>query len=790
MLAGAWLALVLFLLLPGHTLSLVGGLPWGPLGLGCAVLLAAGLYAAWPLAGRPARRWLLALPLLGLALAALKLGLALSAPRYGLEASYFANERFHNEPESSTAAPGLPYTRLDRALDFGGDEFPLFFFNDAERFNSLGPDRQDRGRSLTWSVRWQGYLQAPADGPATIWLTASGPADLALDGRSLLKVDEDGRTTAQARVNLTGGGHALRVRYARKKERSGYLQVQTDLEGQRQVLGAPLITAERETAERLAADLTAARLARGVDLAFLALLGLTVPLAVGLGLRQRLAAAPAALGGRWAALERPLLAALLLGFFLQAALPRLDRYGKMVFLGGGQDWLTHEGLARDIQFNGPLMTLGKPLGEGALYYAQPLYPYYLALLHTLAGEDLFGVTALQVLGLGVGLVLIYELARRLFGRPTALVALALLLGILVPFELAWVARLLISEALYYWVMPAAVLALVALAGARSQSGEPMAAVGRGLAVAAESSAAFRSRSTSAGEPVPSVRNGRSQPAGQPYLLALLAGLLLGLACLTRGPTLLYLPPALLLLWLGLREARPAPAAGRLVALVALGAGLLIALVPLRNWVVAGQPALTASSGGVNLQKLHRPSDQVRLGGVDDDPFYAWLGADRPTRETLEYLRQDPAGYFGSYLPLAAYALGVGSALNDLLDERPVQLQPELLALNALYALYLLGLGRTLGGRSGPGRSGLVAGRGRAGPAPTTFVHAFVAVHLLTMVVFAPYDYENRLVTPMYLFVPIFSAAALVGLGRLVRARVGSGARRDRPWPAAAGSERA
>ena len=60
--------------------------------------------------------------------------------------------------------------------------------------------------------------------------------------------------------------------------------------------------------------------------------------------------------------------------------------------------------------------------------------------------------------------------------------------------------------------------------------------------------------------------------------------------------------------------------------------------------------------------------------------YEYARTGNPTRETLEYLRQDPLGYFGSYLPLAAYTLGVGSALNDLLDERPVQLQPELLAL--------------------------------------------------------------------------------------------------------------
>jgi hypothetical protein len=120
---------------------------------------------------------------------------------------------------------------------------------------------------------------------------------------------------------------------------------------------------------------------------------------------------------------------------------------------------------------------------------------------------------------------------------------------------------------------------------------------------------------------------------------------------------------------------------------------------------------------------------------------------------LEYLRQDPAGYFGSYLPLAAYTLGVGSALNDLLDERPVQLQPELLLLDLLYVLALLLVPAARTSRAG-------------------LLHAFIGLHFLTMLVFAPYDYENRLVTPMYLFVGVFGAAALANIGARTARRIG------------------
>lgn len=704
----AMLALLAFLLLPGHPLSLIGGPAWRPLALGCAVLLGAAVFAAWPL---PRSRWGRPILVAGLALAALKLGLALSAPRYGLEAAYYANDKFGNEPEGSTLLPGVGYTRIDERLDFGSDEFPLYFFNDSERFNMLGAERFDRGKVLTWSAEWRGFLNVPSDRPVTLWLTASGPGDLALDGKRLLRVDADGRDTAEARLQLPAGPHRLEVHYARKKERSGYLKVESDLSGRREALGGPLLSPAAYPPERLSLDGPVGAAGRAADVAYLALLAAALTLAVAGSVRARLAVEgtrPKSRAVRWfLALERPLLALVPLGLFGQAAWPRLDRFGKMVFLAGGQDWLTHETLARDIQFNGPLMTLGKPLGQGALYYAQPLYPYYLALLHTLSGEDLYGPVALQMLGLGAAAVLVYELARRLFGRPTGLVALALMLGVLIPFELAWVARLLISEALYYWVMPAAVLALLSL-----------------------------------GQRLPARRAGRGRLAG-------LAGVLLGVACLTRGPTLLYLPPAGVLLWLQLRQRGvPRPEVARTLAVVGACAGLLIALVPIRNQLVAGRPALTASSGGVNLEKLHRPSDQVRLVGVDENPVYDKLGLDRPTREVLEYARQDPGGYLASYLPLAAYTLGIGSALNGIVDERPVQLHPELLVLTGLYAAAV-----ALDRRA----RGLAAG----------LLHAFIAVHFVTMLVFAPYDYENRLVTPMFLFVAVFAAAGLTVCWRLV-----------------------
>src|SRR2546426_12371117 len=213
----AFASLLLYLALPGHPFSLVGGLPWAPLALGCVVVLASGLFAAWPL---PDGNWWVRIALVALTLSVLKVSLALSAPRYGLEASYYANDQYRGLPESSTVAPRIPYTRVDRQLAFGTDDFPLFFFNDEERFNWIGQDRFERGKWLIWSARWSGYLNLAQDRQTTLALTASGPGELSLDGQPLLRVDADGRATDQRQIGLARGSHLLEVRYVRRRERS------------------------------------------------------------------------------------------------------------------------------------------------------------------------------------------------------------------------------------------------------------------------------------------------------------------------------------------------------------------------------------------------------------------------------------------------------------------------------------------------------------------------------------------------------------------------------------------
>jgi len=689
-------AALVYLLVPGHPLAWLTGVPLGPLSLSCVVLVTLLVFAFWPTPpraipplpglGEGARgRGLLALALLATLIAA-KLTLSWLAPAYGLPGWYYANGRFQGPPERSTAFRGPLATRRDQAIRFGADEFPVYFLNDSQRFNFFGPEAERR-RNLPFSIRWQGFLYVPSDDDYSFWLTASGPATLALDGEQIAAVDAEGRDSAGATLPLRAGSHAVEIAYARRPPRSGDLKVEWEVDGRRQALGLPYLLAEPIDREGWQRDRVVGLAGLVVDGVFLASLG-----SAGIALVvARLWLALRRPDRRWPLVERSSLAAFLLLVFAHASLPQLGRVDKMVLLGGGQDWLTHETLARDILLNGPLMTLGKPLGEGRAFYAQPFYPYALAAMHWLVGEDQFGPTVLQLFGLGLAGVLLYFIAKRLFGTPAAVGTLLVFIG-LRAWQLDWVARRLLSEGVYFVVLPAALLCLL-----RYLDGWRRADL-------------------------------------------LLAALFLGLSVVTRGPTLLYLPLVGVLVWMIMRR----EGATKRRALAAVGALLavslaIIGLVPLRNLVVAGQPALVASSGGVKLEKLHRPTPKVHLAEASGR-WYAPFVRDVPTREVLEFMLQDPLGYAASYVPLAFYTLGYGAAI----DESNVVVWPDLVLLNLLYV------------------GTLVCSR-RARSARASLLHAFIAVHFLTIVVFAPYDYDNRLVLPMYLPMAVFAGFALSSL---------------------------
>jgi hypothetical protein len=670
-----------YLLLPGHPLTFLTGVPLGPSSLLLAGVLGACTFAfGLPRDGRVMRL----LVAVALVLIAVRVVLWWSAPSYGLAASYFSRARLGGAIERSTDFPGVSYTRRDAQVG----TFATHFLNDVERYNFYEEGEPDR-LALPFSVRWDGYLHVPSEGNYQVRLSATGSAMLSLDGRPALTVSAGPvETVDQAAMRLAAGLVPIRVDYINPGGRSPSLGLEWDLGGDMAPISVPYLTTEPIEPSRLAWDAGFAILARSVDGAFVLVVLLSCPLSLATWLGRRGAAEPT----RW---ERPVLGLFLLATLLYALTSSQYLYGRTVILEGGQDWLTYESHARDILLNGPLMTLGEPLGRGKPYFFQPFYPYYLAGLHWLSGEGLWGPTVLQVFGLGVAGVLAFYLAARLLGRPAAWWSLGLF-AILTYTQLDWVARKLLSENLYFAVLPAAILSLLRFADER-------------------------------------------QPRD-----IVLSGLLFGVASITRAPTLLYVPCAALLLVAMLRRegASRATSAGAAVFLVALTIAIA-ALVPLRNYVVSGRPALVATNGGATLLLAHAPPPTVRLSGVDKDPLYNALKLDRPTREVVEFARQNPVGYAATLVPLGLYALGFSGAI-----EGTTELTPEVLAVTALYlvALVSLAAARTL-------RAALL--------------HAFIAIHFAIMMTFLPYVYGYRQVLPMTLLMLVVGGGLLAAAGRRV-----------------------
>jgi hypothetical protein len=413
------------------------GLPLSWVGL----LIAAGLayvVIALPL---PGRRTGIALALGFGVVLGLRLVDSATTPPLGLTASYWAGASTAGPPERSTDFPWLAgsATRIDSQLDLRGEGFPVHFFNDAARFN-FGPDIQPGRDQLPFTVRWQGWLRVPSDGPRRFLVESTGPAVVALDGANL--------PAPETQLQLSGGLHPLRVEYTRPEARVPMLRVSWE-----RAPGGPLepMAGQDLRWQPLADDAafsSALRLVADWALIMLVLAWAAIGL---LRARESSRLAPAALGA---------LPLLFMGYGMLLQAPLI---GRATILSGLDDWLIYESSARDILLNGPLMDGGQ--GHAAPFYGQPLYLYVLALAHRLTGEGLFGPLVLQFAGLGLVAAMVALLAHRAFGsRLDGLVALAALLVLLqLEPEHVKVARQLFNENLYMPLVMASLIVLVGLA---------------------------------------------------------------------------------------------------------------------------------------------------------------------------------------------------------------------------------------------------------------------------------------------------------------------------------------
>ncbi|MCA1648417.1 MAG: hypothetical protein LC797_24145 [Chloroflexi bacterium] len=676
---------------PGAAGQALAGVPLSVAGLGgWACVLYAAL--ALPRLGWRSARWVA----LGLALAVgFKVLAVATVPPLGLNASYWASAVPAGPAERSTDNPGLgDVTRIDTALDLRGDEFAVHFFNDAARFN-FGAEVQPGRDQLPFSVRWQGWLLAPADGDRRFLLESTGPARAWLDDVPLPGSD----TT----MPVTAGLHSLRVEYARPAARVPSLRL-----GWQRLPGGALETvggdAVRWRPNAADAGLSSV-LGRVADAVFaVVVFGWMV-----LGLVA---------ARRASRLTRAGLGLVPLVFLVHGMLLQAPLSGRATILSGLDDWLIYESSARDILLKGPLMDGGQ--GHAPPFYGQPLYPYVLALAHRLTGESLFGPLALQFAALGGVLVGTAVLTRRAFGGGLDGLAALALLWVLLQLEAEHfkVARQLFNENVY---MPLVMVSLIVVVGFARKDAPPA------------------------------------------WWRALLFGGLLGLTAIARSQFLLFIPLGLLVLILAWRD-QPHVMLGLHVLAIVGGVVLVIAPVTARNWLVSGQLVPISSSGGASLLEFHRPPPGlVDQAALTRDPLYEALHLDAQTRTVLAFVRADPRGYLATLLPLGGHSVGL-QGRND-----PGIYWPLL----ATTVLYLLSFG--------------VRSTRRLQVWP---IHAFVATHLLVLMLFEADTYGYRLVMPMY--APMAAVAAqvpLAALRALLASRVGGFLRASRRCSVWAGPRR-
>lgn len=497
------------------------------------------------------------------------------------------------------------------------------------------------------------------------WLQASstGPRRFVVHSTGPTQVALDGNRlgASDATVDLSQGLHQLTVDYLRPEAKVPWLRVEWQREpgGALESIGADDVRWRKEPG--------APQLTRVLSGIATVLLLATILAWLAWGVRALLRAR------RAEAWWRAALGLLPLVFLGYGALLEAPAAGKATILSGLDDWLVYESSARDILLNGLLMDGGQ--GHAAPFYGQPLYPYVLALLHRLTGESLFGPIVLQFAALGLVVLGTAVLARRLFGGMIDGLAAAAALLVLLQLEPEHfkIARQLFNENLY---MPLVIGSLVVVVSLARRDSAPR------------------------------------------WWQALATGALLGLTAISRSQFLLFVPFALVLVWLAWRKRGSLRAAAK-TALLVIGLLLAIAPVTMRNWVVSGQFVPISSSGGASLLEFHRPPPGlIDQSDLENNPLHL----DTNTRTVLTFIQKAPAGYLTTLLPLGAHSIGL-QGRND-----PGVYWP--LFLTCLLYLASFGLPRTR-------------------RLHVWLVHAFVGTHLLILMLFEADTYGYRLVMPMY-----------------------------------------
>lgn len=255
---------------------------------------------------------------------------------------------------------------------------------------------------------------------------------------------------------------------------------------------------------------------------------------------------------------------------------RLHSYGEMIIWPGGADTFTHTNHARSVLMADSIrdVLVG---GENQVYYYQPLYRYFAALVHKITGESYWGIyvfqTYLSALLVYFGVVV---LGNRV-GRASAATFSILMLvfsGIFIDSSLFTLSQKFYQQSLGIPVYLLGILVFLQVIGRE-----------------------FNSIYTKA--------------------LLVVAGGLLGIAAMTRSDILPSLPFVILALYLWDRSHKKSTAAQR-IGLVILGLMLPIIAVALRNYYVAGEFSVLTTSTLVNLLPVFQPIFNYTVRGPSEE----------------------------------------------------------------------------------------------------------------------------------------------------------------------------
>jgi tetratricopeptide (TPR) repeat protein len=372
------------------------------------------------------------------------------------------------------------------------------------------------------------------------------------------------------------------------------------------------------------------------------------------------------------------------------------------------DEIEYVAVARDL-----LAGRGWQLYEHFEWLRAPLYPLFLAGSLWLSGGDLHRAALPGLLLSVANVALCYRLTLALAGRRAAYLA-GLLWAVL--WTNATFASLYMAETLWSALFLAGLLALARADGGRGTKDEGRGTKDEAQRTETPESSTARQRSRAASAPPETTTPSPPHPT-PPLPRVAVAGLLLGLATLTRSATLLFLP--LVGLWLLAQHGEPDGGrrarlpglirrGGPALALFGLAAALTVAPWTLRNWLAYGRFIPVETGLAYNVWAFNEPREDLgTISRTLADIRNPGERSDYAVAKGLARLREDPAILLRKLWPNWVYLWRVKPIQDRFLQEFyyadvPLPLFAAALALDdALYLLIALAALAGLLGRAGP-----------------------------------------------------------------------------------------